>query len=1238
MEMKWTEDQEKVISLRDRNILVSAAAGSGKTAVLVQRILERIMDKSDPVNIDELLIMTFTRAAAGEMKERISKALEKAVREHPEDEHLQRQLTVLHAAQITTIDGFCGYIIRNYFHMIDLDPGYRVGDEGEMKLLCQDVLAEVLESCYAENDPDFVYFVECFAPGKTDEALKDYIMQVYSAAMSDPFPEQWLEQCLDAYQIDEEEHLGNLPWMKLLWTEAENLILEAKNILHKAINLCNESSGPYFYRDALQDDEENVRVLEKLLTNADYNEITGYIQQHEFTKLSRKRDENVDDVLKSRVKDLRDDYKKIIDELKKDYFCETEESILEDINESRKALEVLVNLTRKFIKAFAEKKREKNLIDFTDMEHFALQILWEYKDGKWVRTQAAHELSLRFREVMVDEYQDSNLVQERLTVAVSGHGTEDKNIFMVGDVKQSIYRFRQARPDLFMEKYDSYETKDSENQRIDLRKNFRSRSEVLRSVNYIFRQIMERDIGGVSYDDDAALYPEDSFPEGQRKEFAHTEVMLIEKDSEELEDEQGIQNAIDMEALAIAQRIQELIKKEQIYDGKLKKYRKVEYGDIAVLLRTSAKWAERFSQIFTSKGIPSYTASKSGYFSTTEIETVLNYLKVCDNPYQDIPLFGVLYSPIVGLSSEELAEVRAEYKQRCLYETICAFLEDGQMEVIENKTKAECKQKLERFLKQLKEFRKAAVYTPVHQFILQILEQTGYGNYVKAMPAGEQRKMNLIMLVEKAMAYEKTSYRGLFNFVRYIEQLQKYEVDYGEVNLSAEENGAVQIMTIHKSKGLEFPIVFAAGMGKGFNQMDIRAKLLIHPQIGLACNAVYPDKRVEVPTLIKQILRKQLKIDALGEELRVLYVAFTRAKEKLIISGTMGKVDKKIEALQHLRELDTEVLPYQMRQSAKSYWDYVLPALYRHAGMNKLMIQFGVLDGAIPLPHDEGAEFDVHFITARDLVLEEIENATDQILRKDELKNWDPDRIYDEKLRAQLQERFEYQYPFVNLRKIPAKASISELKKGEFENKEEFGYENPYLVYKKQKKKKEVIPKFINDRQEEVKGAARGTAYHRVMECLDYERIRTDEMLQEQIADMVQTNKMSREEADVVKTSDIRLFLNSEIGKRMEKAALAGLLKREQPFVFQVPASRLNSQWDQNVSVLIQGIIDAYFIENNEIVILDYKTDRIDREDKLVEHYHKQLEGYADALTQLTGMPVKQKYIYSFTIKKDILL
>ena len=794
---------------------------------------------------------------------------------------------------------------------------------------------------------------------------------------------------------------------------------------------------------------------------------------------------------------------------------------------------------------------------------------------------------------------------------------------------------------------------------------------------------MGEDLGGIAYDEAAALYPGAEFPDGNREEFLPTEVLLVEKDSEELEDLMEGQDARALEALAISHRIKEIVGKERVLDKETKEYRPVRYGDIVILLRSASGWSETFTEVLGAHGIPVYAASKTGYFSALEVVTVLNYLQVCDNPLQDIPLTGVLRSPLVGCTSQELAVLREEHPDGMIYESVLEFLEEyenradnwekeeknrrnsetesgdlfewerflqeGHQRKEDEEKEARRKltspaaravlyEKLHDFIRLLTEMRDLAVYTPVHELILEVLRRTGYGNYAKALPNGAQRSANLAMLVEKAMDYEKTSYRGLFNFVRYIEHLQKYEVDYGEVNLSGAGEGSVEIMTIHKSKGLEFPIVILAGMGKQFNFQDLNARLLIHPDFGLGADAILPDRRMIVSTLNKQVIRRRLLEESLGEEIRVLYVALTRAKEKLIMTGTIANLEKELLYLSRFRDNEQELLPAETRLNGKTYWDYVLPALARHRCMDGLYEEFGLLPSLENPLYDDPSEFEVKRITAQMLAQTEVVDQATGQMEEDLFEQWDCEKVTDPGIREELERRFGFVYPYEYRKDIPVKVSVSDLKKKSYHEDtdiEEAVYFEPDIV--------PLIPRFMEKKresEEEFTGSARGTAYHRVMECLEYDKMDSAKQLREQVTALVENKKLSEAEADCVRISDVQIFIESELGQRMKGAALSGNLFREQPFVISRSAAEIDESWDPQERVLVQGIIDAYFLEEDEIILVDYKTDRVRRgeEQKLIDLYHTQLEDYAQALQRMTGRRVKEKYIYSFTLKKAILL
>ncbi len=1240
MGMTWTKEQQQVIELRDCNMLVSAAAGSGKTAVLVERIVSRIMDERKPVDIDRLLVVTFTNAAAAEMRERIGDALEKKLEENPQNIHLQRQSTLIHHAQITTIHSFCLDVIRSHFDRIQLDPGFRIGDEGELKLLRQDVLRDLLEEEYRNRRPEFVAFSESFAPGRTDGELEDLILQFYDFSMGYPWPERWRRQCLESYELEQASGLEETPWMEGLLQKLAMTVEDMKEQIGQAGQITREPDGPWMYEEALESDQAILSRLEDCRSYGDYAAV--FREGISWQPLSRKRDGAVSDTKKALVKEIRDQVKGEIKKIQEDYFFEEPEQTVRDIRESKALIAELLRLTDEFQNAYQSKKAEKNLVDFSDLEHDALEILVSEEDGTLRPTQTALEYAGEFEEVMIDEYQDSNLVQELLLSSVSRQ--DGHNRFMVGDVKQSIYRFRLARPELFMEKYRSYTRQEGENRRIDLHKNFRSRSQILDGVNLVFRQIMTRKLGEVEYDEEAALYPGAVFEPGSREEFLEPELWLVAGEPDAAGDEEPDDRERDLrrrEALTAADRIREMVGREVVWDKEQGAYRPARFGDVVVLLRTMAGWAETFTEVFGECGIPAHTGSGTGYFSALEVKTVLAYLRVLDNPRQDIPLASALRSPLGGLTDEELAKLRIHSPGEDFYTCCVRYLrwnaeqEDGGLPRgearLDEGPDGELRRKLEQFWKQMEEQRAMLPYTPMHLLLWNILEATGYRDYVSAMPGGAQRRANLDMLVEKAAAYEATSYRGLFHFVRYIENLQKYEIDYGEASASGELADAVRIMSIHKSKGLEFPIVLVCGMGKSFNQQDSRGGLVLHPSLGIGCDRVDWNCRVKRPLLPKKVIGRQIREENLGEELRVLYVAMTRAREKLILMGGVKDLERAGKKWIREQGRQEEKLSYSCLSGAASYLDWVMPALLRHPSARAFL-----LERELPLPAPSPVEglpggFRIYLEdSGRRRERRALEGLT-AARTGEELENLDLTRVYDEDTCQYLEETLHASYPFASSREIPGKVTVSYLK--HLWDREEIPsaalYQEPAAV--------PLIPRFLKEK-EETGGAARGTVYHRFLENMDFTADFHRKFTDSQLETMVNCGKIHRDESGWISREKIGRFLASPLAVRMQAAAREGKLCREQPFVLGVDAGTIRPEWDTGEQVLIQGIIDAFFYEGEEIVLVDYKTDFVpeDQPERLTEKYRIQLDYYQMALERLTGKRVKEKLIYSFCLNREL--
>lgn len=1262
MAMSFTPDQQKVIDLHDRNILVSAAAGSGKTAVLVERIIQMILNEEKKVDIDRLLVVTFTSAAAAEMRERISNAISKKLEEVPENEHLQKQAALLHNALITTIDSFCLFIIRNNFNDIGLDPGFRVADEGELKLLKQDIINELFEDAYLKKEQYFLDAIEFFTGGSKDEVFMEHILRLYHFAMSHPFPEEWLEERRADYTISDVTEFENLDWCKFLVTYIRIQLKEAVSKLNYAKRLTEQTAGPYFYGELF---EQEIEMIEKLAAYESYNQLYEKMETISFGRLPGKKDDSVDLNLRELAKNLRDEVKKDINKLTEKYFILSPEAVAERMKQIQPAAEVLIDLTLEFKKRFDAAKRDKNIIDFSDMEHLALEILLRKKeDGTYEATPAAREYRQYFHEILIDEYQDSNLVQELLLKSISGEDEGRFNRFMVGDVKQSIYKFRLARPELFIEKYTCYSKVDSDRQRIDLHKNFRSRPEVLESVNDLFYQLMDASLGGVTYDEDAALYPGAEYPQYDKNQ---TEVLLLGKDTDsEL-------SSREQEAALIARKIKELLRDFQVTDKESKQLRPVRYSDIVILLRSAAGWADEFKSIFEKEGIPASVESKTGYFKAVEVKELLLLLRVLDNPLQDIPLFGVMKSYFGGFSEEEIAIIKSTGTRKAyLYQNLQEFCANAEQENQGKANQGQANQgqasmvqpggplaeKVAFFLRNLEHLRDMAAYTPIHQLLQEVLTRTSYLEYVSAKPGGEQRRANVEMLLTKAAAFEQTSYYGLFHFLRYIESLEKYEVDYGEADILDENANVVRIMTIHKSKGLEFPICFVAGLAKKMNSRDTSGQLVLDVDMGLGLGYVDKNRRIKADTLRKVAIGQKLKLDGLGEELRVLYVAMTRAREKLFLTAVVDDIEKQ----QYLYQQKRELFAYMQGNTPGTTPAISAGAQPGTTAGKRTVIPFSALVGAVSyLDFILPCLSEVNFLTPEENFFKNVEEIMQVDALRGELALSKPDK----KIVTELSEKMNRTYPYQYLEKLYVKTTVSELKKKQGGHLSEesisenagsksgsiFGEEAFTLKMFEEQEIVPYIPSFI-EQKEEISGTDRGSAYHKVMEVLDFAKFAdlsdkqagkaTREVYAgeytSQLEEMERTGRITEVQKSAVNTNKVLAFLQTGLAARMATAAADGKLFKEQPFVLGISADRVDENLPKEEMVLVQGIIDVYFEEGDQIVVADYKTDRVDIPEELIDRYKVQLDYYAEALTRLTGKAVKEKIIYSFALNKEIKL
>lgn len=1273
MGMKFTPEQQRVIELHNSNILVSAAAGSGKTAVLVERIIRMICDGEHPADIDRLLIVTFTNAAAAEMRERIAAGITARLETDPGNEHIQKQSALLHNAQITTIDSFSLFLIRNHFNEIGLDPDFRVADEGEIKLLQQEVLAQLLEDAYAgqfvpEAPEQFHACVEYFCPGGRESVLEQHILNLSRYAGSFPWPAEWLEERKNDYAAGDMEALVHSDYGQYLTERVNRTVEGCLEKLREVKRLCELPDGPYMYGELT---EAEIEQLERLTSCKDLEEQAAKVPTVTFGRLPSKKDDSVDPAKRELAKAIRNSVKDTLSDLSESYFKTPLELAVEQGKACREPLRILLDLVLEFDRRLLAAKQERHLIDFSDMEHYALQILLKREKVeetgsigtdraktkyRIVPSDVAMEYRQYFQEILIDEYQDSNLVQEYLLSAISGEAEGHYNRFMVGDVKQSIYKFRLARPELFLEKYDIYqETGDL--CRIDLAKNFRSRIQVVDAVNDVFSRIMSREIGGIAYDDKAALYPGAVYPAQEDPAYG-SELLLIRKPEKGEREESGIgeqhaegagvlvdyDNVRQLEALAIAARIKQLKGSLQVMEKSAGELRPVRYSDMVILLRTTSGWDEEFKKILEQQGIPVYITSKTGYFGALEVQELLQFLRVLDNPRQDIPLFGVMQSVFGGFTQEEIAQIRSggeghSRKRMTLYEALKEVAQSGRTveegeEISAGESageEAELSQKADTFLQRIGHYRDLTPFTSIRDLLQRILDDYDYLNYVTALPAGSKRRANVEMLLTKASAFEKTSYFGLFHFIRYMEQLEKYDVDYGEADTLDENADVVRIMSIHKSKGLEFPVVFVSGLSKRFNMQDANQSLIVDMDLGVAVDYVDSVRRIKNKTLRRTVLSAKMKEDNLAEELRVLYVALTRAREKLILTAVLDKADEKWELAQMTGQ---ERLTYLDFCEAGSYMDFLLP----------ILPQTGIA---------------VKTLRTENLAVEELREQLRMGDRREQLRliacgettlTGDPEE--NERKLMYLRERFAYQYPHPGLQKLYTKTTVSELKIAAMAEKDEAAFHTF--------EEKEVVPYIPGFRreQEKVSGAVRGNAFHRTMELLDFTYLFTESglftgcpnnyeeyrrgldknRLQNRLEEFLQREtislRLTEEYAKAVSLPKILNFLEQELAYRMWRAQEQGLLYREQPFVLGIDAKRLDPDLPEGEKVLIQGIIDVFFIEDGEIVLLDYKTDVIDSLEALWNRYNVQIQYYEEALTKLMQMPVKERILYSFYLEK----
>lgn len=1240
--LKLTDEQQKTVDTRNSSILVSAAAGSGKTAVLVERIMSQIMDGENPKDIDEFLVVTFTKAAAAQMREKIADKISKELEKTPDNSHLIKQVTLVNRADITTIDSFCLKLVKENFSSLDIDSSFNIGDSGMMELMKNEVIDAMFEKKYKDKSKDeqcnnFFKLVDIFCNDKEDTYLKDEIFKIYNVSSSYPKPDEWLANAKNALLIEDEAGLMELPWIKEIIKITKNKIKAALDLNSQGLSVCLAEGGPDKNIELAKDDKEQ---LLKIINAEKYKDLRNALDV-KFGRLKVCKGENYDEELVEQFKEIRNSYKELVKECAKS--IGTPEELVEEIKEMSEYLIPLIELVEEFSSAFMSMKKQRRLMEFSDIEHMAYNLVCAGYDeeGFAIPTLVGEEIAGRYKEIYIDEYQDSNFLQEDILCSVSGYSRGIYNMFMVGDVKQSIYRFRMARPDLFMSKYNKYQSEGDEI-KIELKNNFRSRATVLKSINYFFYQLMGEDLGGIHYDENIALVPSEKYNECDKEVDddaikntleSKTEILIVEsKMSDETEndftDEEKNMKKLELEALVISKKIKELVDgdaPQYIYDEDKKQIRKAQYRDIVVLGRSIKGFGDIIYNALMADGIPAYIEEPKGYFDAIEIRIILSMLSIIDNSYQDIPMAAVLLSPIGNMSENDLAVIcnyiAINYSNKLsLYEQCQLYSEEFDNAIAT---------KLKSFLGILEQLKQDKISLSISELIWKTIKDTGYYTYAIAMPAGNKRKANINMLLEKADKFENGYYKGLFNFLRYIEKIKINDVDFGEANILGDEDDVVRIISMHKSKGLEYPIVFVSGLGKQFNMQDSKNNLIVHSDYYLASMLIDNHNRIKKNSNMRQAFRTILKTESIAEELRILYVAMTRAKEKLFLTGCETDIESIQKKMSSLDASEDVLLPYDVRLNERSFMRWIIAATTRN-GL--------VFDG---ISKDDVINETV--ISYEDVVLNRSLEGADAItdIAKIEYMIKNETECLDS-----INKVFEYEYPYSRYVDINSKMSISDIKR----MKAHDGMEYEYKEYIKDAPAKHKP----DENKGKLTGAQRGTIIHKFMELIDFkalypyvleDKVELDavlEYLERFKENLLNDGIFSDEEVSVIRVNKIAKMLTSPLGTRMIKADYRDELFKEQQFSIGILVDDIYASDEHTVvkvnaddKVIVQGIIDGFFYEDDNIILMDYKTDYAD-ENKLISAYKAQLDYYGSTLEQLTGRKVTEKIIYSFHLDREI--
>ncbi|MFQ9264050.1 MAG: helicase-exonuclease AddAB subunit AddA [Clostridia bacterium] len=1191
---------------------------------------------NENIDIDKLLVVTFTNAAASEMRERVLNAIYKKLDEEPENENLQRQITLLNMASICTIDSFCLDVVKNNFYELDnVSPNFRIADTPEIELLKQEILDELFENKYLSEDKDFTKLVNTYTSYRDDTPLKELILSIYNYINSSPYPLKWLDEKIEMFNIENEldKDFSQTPWGEVLLEEINEELIDDIAILTDSIDGLEYEKDLDEFKQTIESDIKQLTILQENLNNWDKSyEIAQNIK---FITWPRKK---VESEIKDEIKKIRDNVKKKFNKKLEKIFVSDSKQSNQDIFDMYDILKKLKNLIIEFDEIFSKKKRDKNIVDFTDIEHFALNILVKGvekttdKNGlayeKIVKTDVAKKYTEKFEEIAIDEYQDSNLVQEFILSSIS----RGNNMFMVGDVKQSIYRFRQAMPKLFLEKYSNYETvgtasNDINGRKIQLFKNFRSRDNVLDFTNLIFKNIMSEKLGEVDYNEDEYLNfgAEDykkinqslkteidiiDLKKEENLDIENTEYLENGNDTEELE---HLEN-IEIEAKYVANKIKKLIdSKYQVYDRKKESFRDITYKDIAILLRSTKDKASIYEQELIKLDMPVFSDSNQEYLDSIEIQTIMSLLKIIDNPMQDIPLVTVLRSNIGKFTDNELVEIRLSDK----YENFYNCMQKAKVDV-----NSQLKEKIGHFLNQMETWRKEQEYLALDELIWKIYSDTGYYNYVGLMPNGNLRQANLKMLFERAKKYETASFKGLYNFINFIEKLKINSGDLSSAKIIGENDDVIRIMSIHKSKGLEFPVVFLVNTNKQFNEQDIKKNpVLLHQELGIGAKYINYNAQVQYDTLTREAIKNVIRNENISEEMRILYVALTRAKEKLIITGISNDYAKQLEDIEQQKNIyarkDGKINPILVKKY-KTYLDWILLVyLYEQANTEELL---------------ELNRIEQNSILEYKMENDEKENTSQKVIQTLNQKIIDKNKI------NKIKEQIEYEYPNKLAIDIPTKSSVTKIKQMKnkqlgidfenLDNEENVSTEAKIIAFEK--------PKFLQEEKDnQITNAQKGTLTHLCLQKLKPKEEYNLEKIQTLIQNLEMNKIITEKEREAINPYKILQFTKSKIWEQLKNAKE---YYQERPFYINVPASEIYNE-DIEENVLVQGIIDLYFVnEIGNIVLVDYKTDYVEngKELELVEKYKNQLELYKQALEEALNTKVDKVYIYSVYLEKEI--